>query len=218
MKNIHELLKTVGVEIPEDKKAEFDKAVSENYKTVNEVENIRTKLGNVEKERDDLKSQYEADIQKRDADLKAVQDQLQNAGVDKSKLEELQNNLVKQKEDYEASKKDYEAKLAKQQYEFAVKEKVAEIKFSSISAKKAFIADLMQNPLQVKDGKLLGFDDFVNGYKEQDAGAFVSEDDSKDKKDPEEGKKPVFSSKSGKQEDEPSGKSGEDKKERPVIW
>ena len=218
MKNIHELLKGIGIEIPEEKKAEFEKSLFENYKTVGEVENIRTKLTNAEKERDDLKSQYEADIKKRDADLKAVQDQLQSAGADKTKLEELQASLAKQQSDNEATKKEYEEKLAKQQYEFAVKEKVAEIKFSSNSAKKAFMADLMQNPLQVKDGKLLGFDDFVGAYKEQDAGAFVSEDDSKDKKDPEEGKKPVFSSKSGKQEDEPSGKSGEDKKERPVIW
>ena len=36
MKNIHELLKELGLEIPADKKADFDKAVGENYKTVEE--------------------------------------------------------------------------------------------------------------------------------------------------------------------------------------
>ena len=40
MTNIHEILKNYGVEIPADKKAEFDKAVIENYKTVAEVNNI----------------------------------------------------------------------------------------------------------------------------------------------------------------------------------
>ena len=38
MKNIHTILSELGVSIPEDKKAEFDKAVAENYKTVAEYE------------------------------------------------------------------------------------------------------------------------------------------------------------------------------------
>ena len=38
MKNIHTILSEVGITIPEDKKAEFDKAVSENYKTSAEFE------------------------------------------------------------------------------------------------------------------------------------------------------------------------------------
>ena len=38
MKNIHTILSELGVSIPEDKKTEFDKAVSENYKTIAEYE------------------------------------------------------------------------------------------------------------------------------------------------------------------------------------
>ena len=38
MKNIHTILSEVGVSVPEDKKAEFDKAVAENYKTTAEFE------------------------------------------------------------------------------------------------------------------------------------------------------------------------------------
>lgn len=38
MKNIHTILSEVGVSIPEDKRSEFDKAVSENYKTAAEFE------------------------------------------------------------------------------------------------------------------------------------------------------------------------------------
>lgn len=44
MVNIHEILKNIGVEIPENKKTEFDKAVTENYKTVAEVKKINDKL------------------------------------------------------------------------------------------------------------------------------------------------------------------------------
>ena len=38
MKNIHTLLSELGITIPEDKKADFDKAVAENYKTSAEFE------------------------------------------------------------------------------------------------------------------------------------------------------------------------------------
>ena len=38
MKNIHTILSEAGVTIPEDKKADFDKAVAENYKTAAEFE------------------------------------------------------------------------------------------------------------------------------------------------------------------------------------
>ena len=42
MKNIHDILKGFGIEIPEDKKSEFDKAVTENYKTAAEADKLRT--------------------------------------------------------------------------------------------------------------------------------------------------------------------------------
>lgn len=44
MKNIHTILSELGISIPEDKKAEFDKAVAENYKTVAEHEKKVTRL------------------------------------------------------------------------------------------------------------------------------------------------------------------------------
>ena len=59
MKNIHEILKGIGIEVPEDKKEAFDKAVLENYKTVNEVEVVREKLATAEKERDTIKEKYD---------------------------------------------------------------------------------------------------------------------------------------------------------------
>lgn len=44
MENIHDLLKEIGIEVPEEKKAEFDKAFLENYKTVNDYNKQKTKL------------------------------------------------------------------------------------------------------------------------------------------------------------------------------
>ena len=48
------------------------------------------------------------------------------------------------------------------------------LKFTSESAKKAFLSDLAAKKLPLQDdGKLLGFDDFVKSYKESDQGAFA---------------------------------------------
>lgn len=43
MQNIHDILGGIGITVPEDKKADFDKAVNENYKTVAEVDKIEAK-------------------------------------------------------------------------------------------------------------------------------------------------------------------------------
>ena len=56
MKNIHTILSEIGISIPDDKKADFDKAVAENYKTSAEFEKKVNRLTddlNAEKERAD---------------------------------------------------------------------------------------------------------------------------------------------------------------------
>ena len=67
--------------------------------------------------------------------------------------------------------------LAATEYGFAVKEAVAGLKFSSESAKKAFVADLTAKKLPL--GKLLGLEDFAKTYKESDPDAFLPENDDK---------------------------------------
>lgn len=43
MKNIYEILKEFGLELPEEKKADFEKAWKENYRTKAEYDNAVTK-------------------------------------------------------------------------------------------------------------------------------------------------------------------------------
>ena len=210
MKNIHEILKSVGIEVPADKKEAFDKEVLENYKTVSEVNLIRGKLEKAESERDTYKNKYDEDIKKRDADLEDLQKKLKNAGVDAEKLKTLETDLATLKKTYEESKGEYEKKLADQAYEFALKQKVDSLKFSSNSAKKAFIADAMKEEMKIKDGELQGFDSFVKSYKENDAGAFISEDPNK--QDP-----PHFSGKSTGT-DSQQKTDNQEKPSRPLIW
>lgn len=213
MKNIYEILKSYGIEIPEDKKEAFDKEVLENYKTVSEVDTLRGKLTKAETERDTIQSKYDTDIAQRDADLISLQTQLKDAGGDAEKLATLQTKFNTLQTTYNTAKADYENQLAEQAYDFAIKENSAKLKFSSNSAKKAFMSDLKAKKLSMENGKILGFDDFVNAYKEQDAGAFITETTEPKNTEP----KPSFSGKTNPG-DNTDPKPEPTPKERPIIW
>lgn len=213
MKNIYEILKSYGIEIPEDKKEAFDKEVLENYKTVKEVDTLRNKLETVEGDKKAIEAKYNTDIAQRDTDLATLQEKLKNAGADANKLSNLQTDFDTLQQTYNTAKADYEKQLAEQAYDFAIKENSSKLKFSSNSAKKAFMSDLKAKNLSMENGKILGFDDFVNAYKEQDAGAFITDNPSPKNDEP----KPSFSGKtnpSDKTEPQPEPTP----KERPIIW
>ena len=194
MKNIYEILKSFEITVPEDKKEDFDKVLNENYKTISEVTKIQGKLEKAEGERDTYKNKYDTDIKQRDADIKDLQEKLKDAGTDTTKLADLQKELSALQDTYNTEKSNYEKQLSQQAYEFAIKEKVAELKFSSNSAKKAFIADALKEEMKMKDGQLQGFDDFLESYKKTDADAFLKEDTENSEED--EAPKPQFSGKS----------------------
>nr|DAQ56486.1 MAG TPA: minor structural protein [Caudoviricetes sp.] len=213
MKNIYEILKSYGIEIPEDKKEAFDKEVLENYKTVKEVDTLRNKLETVEGDKKAIEAKYNTDIAQRDTDLATLQEKLKNAGADANKLSNLQTDFDTLQQTYNTAKADYEKQLAEQAYDFAIKENSAKLKFSSNSAKKAFMSDLKAKNLSMENGKILGFDDFVNAYKEQDAGAFITDNPSPKNDEP----KPSFSTKTNPG-DKTDPQPEPTQKERPIIW
>lgn len=89
MKNIHEILKGYDIEIPADKKAEFDKAVLENYKTVAEAEKLRTARDNYKSQLDDATQKLEGfkgvNVEELQGKISALTDDLasQKAAFDK---------------------------------------------------------------------------------------------------------------------------------------
>ena len=143
MKNIYEILKSLDIEIPEDKKESFDKEVNANYKTIKEVESIREKVTSAE----EAKTKFENDLKQRDKDLANLKKQLEDAGADKGKLEDIINKLNTLQSEYDDQQKKYAKDLADQRYEFAIKELSGGLKFSSNSAKRAFISDLMERSI-----------------------------------------------------------------------
>ena len=73
----------------------------------------------------------------------------------------------------EKAENDAKAQVAELQHDFAAQNAVSGVKFSSESAKKAFLSDLKSKNLPVQEGKLLGFDDYLANYKKTDPGAFA---------------------------------------------
>ena len=114
-------------------------------------------------------------ISTRDTDLADLQKKLEEAGVDATKLQELTNSLTSLQAKYDGDTKAYKEQLKKQAYEFAVKEFTSSQKFSSSAAKRDFERSLLDKELKMDKGKILGADDFVKSYMEDNADAFIKE-------------------------------------------
>lgn len=127
-------------------------------------------------------------IKTRDTDLAELKNQLENAGNDKTKLKELTSKFDTLQTDYNNAKTEYEGKLQKQKYEFAVKEFAHTQTFTSAAAKREFIRSMTENNLKMDNETILGADDFLETYKKENADSFAIEDTEK---------KPKFTDKSG---------------------
>ena len=113
-------------------------------------------------------------------DKKELKKQLEEVNAKVQELssvdaEKLNKEIEDLKKKYETDTNALNEKISKREYEYAVKELTRDIKFSSESAKKTFMNDLVSKDLKLEEGKLLGFDDYLNSYKEADPNAFVVE-------------------------------------------
>ncbi len=159
MQNIIEILKSNGIEVPEDKVATINKAVSENYKTISEVEK---KISKLETERDSWKERAET----AETTLK---------GFDGKSLEEISKERDDWKKKAEDAEKEYSAKEAEREKQELLKEAFADIEFTSNAAKNAIMSQISES-VTVKNGKLIGFNDLLEDAKKNDASAFVDKE------------------------------------------
>lgn len=104
MKSIHEILKAAGIEIPEDKKTDFEKNLFENYKTVSEVDKIKARLEASEKTAKELKS----DLENINREYQSLKDNNASAEDFKKKYE----NLVSENEEKQKKQKELETEAA----------------------------------------------------------------------------------------------------------
>ena len=74
----------------------------------------------------------------------------------------------------EQAQQQADQKVAEMKAGYAATSAASSLKFTSDSAKKAFLSDLKAKNLPLQDdGTLLGFDDYVASYKKTDPGAFA---------------------------------------------
>lgn len=137
------------------------------------VDSIMAEYGKAFKEKDETISTLTTTKESLESQLKENNDKIKElSSIDADKLNDEIKNLT---DKYDKDTKELNDKLSKQSYDYKVKDLTSGLKFSSESAKKSFIRDLEEKGLKLEEDKILGFDDFVNSYKETDPNAFISE-------------------------------------------
>ena len=119
MKNIHEILKSFGFELPADKKAEFDTAVKENYSPIAELEKVRNA-------RDTYKSQLDTATNQ----LKAFE------GVD---VKDLQGKITALNDQLSTQKADFEKQLADRDFDDLLNGAIVGSKAKNVKAVRALL-------------------------------------------------------------------------------
>ena len=159
MQNIIEILKSNGIDVPEDKVATINKAVSENYKTISEFEK---KVSKMEAENESLKERAEA-----------AEETLK--GFEGKDFDTITKERDEWKLKAENAEKEYSAKEAEREKQELLKEAFDGVEFTSESAKKAIMAQISES-VSVKNGKLIGFNDLLEDARKNDASAFVNKE------------------------------------------
>ena len=124
-------------------------------------------------------TQQLADLQtqltQRDTDMNALQEQLTAAQTDAGKLTEAQEQLTALQTKYATDQKKWDEKIARQAYEFAIREQTGRLKFTSAAAQRDFVREANSKKLAFENGKLMGFDDFAAAYRAENPGALVED-------------------------------------------
>lgn len=92
MKNIFELLKDIGLEVPEEQKAAFNTAFAENYRTKSDYDKVVAKRDEYKAELDKKPATPPQDgdkLKELEGQVTALKDQLADAGRDKAAREAL---------------------------------------------------------------------------------------------------------------------------------
>lgn len=116
-------------------------------------------------------------VSTRDTDLEGLKKQLEAAGADAGKLEELTASFKDLQSKYEGETKSYKEQLKKQAYEFAVKEFANSKTFSSAAAKRDFTQQMLAKQLKMEGDKIIGAEDFAKLYSADNEDAFMHEED-----------------------------------------
>lgn len=157
------LVDIVGKEVYESLSDEIKKEYDEKELIINDGTYIpKAKFDNLNEQKKDLENQ-----------LKETNDKMQE--LSKVDTEELKTQIANLQKKYEEDTKSLNEKYEAREYDIKLNDYTKDLKFSSNSARKSFMSDLKAKELKFEEDKLVGFDDFVNSYKENDPSAFINE-------------------------------------------
>ena len=156
MKNILEICKDFGFEIPADKHADFLKAVNEEYKTVSDYNKVVAK-------RDEFKAAKES----AEETLKSFE------GIDPTKVKD---EIDKWKKTAEEAQQNAQKQLEERDFNDVLKTELDKIQFTSAAARRDVEAQIRAAGLKQKDGVILGLTDLLGQIRSAEADAFVDED------------------------------------------
>lgn len=140
MKNIFEIMKEYGIDMPEDKKKDFEKSVLENYKT---VADYNKQVENLNKANDTIKSN--------DTAMKELQNKL-DAFKD-ADVTELKNTIAGLEKDKTRIEDEYKDKMAKRDFDDLIKDAITGAHGKNAKAITALldVDTLMQSKNQKED-------------------------------------------------------------------
>lgn len=140
MKNIFEIMKEYGIDMPEDKKKDFEKSVLENYKT---VADYNKQVESLNKANDTIKSN--------DTAMKELQDKL-DAFKDVD-VTELKNTIAGLEKDKTRIEDEYKDKMAKRDFDDLIKDAITSAHGKNAKAITALldVDTLMQSKNQKED-------------------------------------------------------------------
>ena len=110
------------------------------------------------------------------ADITAKVNEITTLKAEKTTLTEQLSTANSKLEGYDPewkAKADAATQVAALEKGYALERKASGLKFSSESARKAFLAEAKAQNFAMKDGEILGFDDYVKAFKESDPSAIL---------------------------------------------
>jgi deoxyribodipyrimidine photolyase len=110
--------------------------------------------------------------------LATVSAELEKLKATPDKSAELQTKLDELQKKYDADTAELQSKIDGRAYDDAITEAItkAGVEFTSGSARKNFVSELKAAKLELKDGAISGFDEFLTKQKEADKDAFKAAD------------------------------------------
>ncbi len=170
MQNYEQILSELGIEVPDDKKADLKKKMDENYRTKSDYDNVVKKrdeykesLGTVEKKLDEFKDVDVADLKGQIVTLTAQLNDEKTARVQDAQRAEMEkgvNTFLSSLDDKGNKKYEFINDITAEFYRGKLLEEL-----SKDSAKGKSISDIFTDLITGEDGKLKA-DIFVNWEQE----------------------------------------------------